>query len=105
MTRLVLVADATHGRSRRYPIADPQAMYEQADETVRSVLNKAFFTRLYVDGDKIAEPGLREPLRPAGHQLPAALTGPARAGLPPTQRHGHAGPHNQQRRTPDGVRR
>jgi len=42
-------------------LTDPQAMYEQADETVRNVLNKAFFTRLYVDGDKITGQTLREP--------------------------------------------
>ena len=39
---------------------DPQAMYERG-ETVRSILNKAFFTRLYVDGDKITGHELKEP--------------------------------------------
>jgi site-specific DNA recombinase len=42
-------------------LENPQAMYERGSETVRSILNKAFFTKLYVDGDKIAGHQLREP--------------------------------------------
>jgi len=39
----------------------PQAAYEHGDEAVRSILNKAFFTRLYVDGGKIVGHELNEP--------------------------------------------
>jgi site-specific DNA recombinase len=39
----------------------PQAMYKRGGETVRSILNKAFFTKLYVDGRKIFGQELREP--------------------------------------------
>jgi site-specific DNA recombinase len=42
-------------------LEEPQAMYERGDETVRSILNKAFFTKLYVDGHKIAGHQPREP--------------------------------------------
>jgi hypothetical protein len=40
---------------------DPRSMYERGGETVRSILNKAFFKRLYVDGDKIINHQAREP--------------------------------------------
>lgn len=36
-------------------------MYQQGNEAVRSVLNKAFFTKLYVDGRKVTEHELQEP--------------------------------------------
>ena len=42
-------------------LEDPQAMYERGNETVRSILNKAFFTKLYVDGGKVVEHLLNEP--------------------------------------------
>ena len=34
---------------------NPEAMYRRSDEAVRSILNKAFFTKLYVDGGKAAD--------------------------------------------------
>lgn len=40
---------------------NPQAAYEQGSESARAVLNKAFFTRLYIDGGKITEHQLKEP--------------------------------------------
>jgi site-specific DNA recombinase len=40
---------------------DPQAMYRRSGERVRSILNKAFFTKLYIDGRKISDHELREP--------------------------------------------
>jgi site-specific DNA recombinase len=40
---------------------DPQAMYRASDETVRSLLNRAFFTRLYIDGRKVVGHVLKEP--------------------------------------------
>jgi len=39
----------------------PQTMYRQSNETVRTILNKAFFTKLYVDGRKVTEHQLQEP--------------------------------------------
>jgi site-specific DNA recombinase len=42
-------------------LAEPQVAYERGSETIRSLLNKAFFTRLYVDGEKIAEHEFKEP--------------------------------------------
>jgi hypothetical protein len=39
----------------------PGRAYRLADEHIRAMLNKAFFTRLYVDGGKIAGHDLREP--------------------------------------------
>jgi hypothetical protein len=36
-------------------------MYQEGSETVRSILNKAFFTRLYIDGRKVTNQELREP--------------------------------------------
>jgi site-specific DNA recombinase len=42
-------------------LEDPQAMYERGNETVRSILNKAFFTKLYVDGGKVVDHLLNEP--------------------------------------------
>jgi len=42
-------------------LEDPQAMYERGNETVRSILNKAFFTKLYVDGSKVVDHLLHEP--------------------------------------------
>jgi site-specific DNA recombinase len=39
----------------------PQAAYERGDEVVRSILNKAFFARLYVDAGRIIDHELREP--------------------------------------------
>jgi len=40
---------------------DPQAAYMSGSETVRSILNKTFFTRLYVDGMKVTAQELAEP--------------------------------------------
>jgi site-specific DNA recombinase len=42
---------------------DPHAMYVRAgeNETVKSILNRAFFTRLYVDGGKVTDHELNEP--------------------------------------------
>jgi site-specific DNA recombinase len=40
---------------------DPQAMYARSGEQVRSILNKAFFTKLYIEGRKVSEQELREP--------------------------------------------
>jgi len=40
---------------------EPQRAYELANETARAIMNKAFFTRLYVDGDKITGHELHEP--------------------------------------------
>ncbi len=36
-------------------------MYRRGNETVRTILNKAFFTKLYVDGHKVTEQELQEP--------------------------------------------
>ena len=38
---------------------NPKAMYHRGDEAVRSILNKAFFTKLYVDGGKAADGYIR----------------------------------------------
>jgi site-specific DNA recombinase len=38
----------------------PQA-YEQGDEAVRSILNRAYFTRLYVDGGRVIDHEMNEP--------------------------------------------
>ncbi|MEC3976233.1 recombinase family protein [Amycolatopsis sp. H20-H5] len=40
---------------------DPHGMYQHGHEAVRSILNRAFFTRLYVDGHKVTEQVLQEP--------------------------------------------
>jgi site-specific DNA recombinase len=40
---------------------DPEPMYRRGDEVVRSLLNKTFFTRLYVDGYKVVADDRREP--------------------------------------------
>src|SRR6266511_1559866 len=40
---------------------DPAELYRQGNERVRATLNKAFFTRLYCDGQKIAGHDLAEP--------------------------------------------
>ena len=42
-------------------LAEPQRAYERGDETVRALLNKAFFVRLYVDAGKITDHQSREP--------------------------------------------
>ncbi|WP_329051190.1 recombinase family protein [Amycolatopsis sp. NBC_01488] len=42
-------------------LAQPHEAYERGNETVRAILNKVFFTKLYVDGSKITEHELREP--------------------------------------------
>jgi site-specific DNA recombinase len=39
----------------------PQAAYERGDEAVRSILNKALFTRLYVDAGRVIAHDLEEP--------------------------------------------
>ena len=41
--------------------ASPQDTYARGDETVRTLLNKAFFTKLYVDGEKITGHDFHEP--------------------------------------------
>jgi site-specific DNA recombinase len=42
---------------------DPHALYRRGNETVRDILNRAFFTKLYVDGRKarVVDHELREP--------------------------------------------
>ena len=40
---------------------DPHSMYQAGNETVRSILNRAFFTRLYIDGTRVTGQKLREP--------------------------------------------
>ena len=42
-------------------LASPQDAYTHGNEQVRSLLNKAFFTKLFVDGEKITGRELREP--------------------------------------------
>jgi site-specific DNA recombinase len=42
-------------------LEEPQRAYEQGNETVRAILNKAFFVRLYVDGGKVIEHDAQEP--------------------------------------------
>ena len=42
-------------------LEDPKAMYRRGNETVKTILNKAFFTKLYVDGRKVTEHELQEP--------------------------------------------
>lgn len=39
----------------------PERAYRHGNEVVKAMLNKAFFTKLYVDGEKITEAELREP--------------------------------------------
>jgi hypothetical protein len=36
-------------------------MYQRGGETVRAILNRAFFSRLYVDGSKVSDQVLNEP--------------------------------------------
>ena len=40
---------------------DPKGLYERGDEAVRSTLNKAFFSKLYVDGKRVSAHELKEP--------------------------------------------
>jgi hypothetical protein len=40
---------------------DPHGMYQAGNETVRSLLNRIFFPRLYIDGQKVTDHELREP--------------------------------------------
>lgn len=42
-------------------LADPAALYEGGGETVRAILNRVFFSRLYVDGSKVTDQVLNEP--------------------------------------------
>jgi hypothetical protein len=43
-------------------LENPQAMYERGSETVRSILNRAFFTKLYIDDDRrVSDHQLKEP--------------------------------------------
>lgn len=42
-------------------LESPQAAYERGDEAVRSILNKALFTRLYVDGGRVIDHEMQEP--------------------------------------------
>ena len=39
----------------------PKEAYERGNERVRALLNKAFFSKLYIDGGKITEHALKEP--------------------------------------------
>ena len=39
----------------------PAQMYAEGDEVVRSILNKAFFTRFMINGEKIMDSELKEP--------------------------------------------
>ncbi len=39
----------------------PAGMYRSGGEAVRAILNRTFFTRLYVDASKVTEAELREP--------------------------------------------
>jgi site-specific DNA recombinase len=39
----------------------PQAAYEHGDEAVRSILNRAFFNRLYVDAGRVIDHEMKEP--------------------------------------------
>lgn len=36
-------------------LTDLQVMYREGNETVRSILNRAVFTKLYIDGRKVSE--------------------------------------------------
>jgi site-specific DNA recombinase len=59
-------------------LEDPHIAYEHGNELVRATLNKAFFTRIYIDGKKIAEHELQEPfdtLLGARHEHEIAPTG------------------------------
>jgi hypothetical protein len=40
---------------------DPHSMYQAENETVCSILNQAFFLRLYIDGTKVTGHELGEP--------------------------------------------
>jgi hypothetical protein len=42
-------------------LEDPQTMYERGGEAIRSILNKAIFTKLYVDGSTVVDHQLNEP--------------------------------------------
>ncbi len=42
-------------------LEDPHALYARSGEQVRSLLNRAFFTRLWVEGEKVTGHELREP--------------------------------------------
>jgi hypothetical protein len=39
----------------------PHTLYTRGNETVRSILNRAFFTRLYIDGNRVTDQQLAEP--------------------------------------------
>jgi site-specific DNA recombinase len=39
----------------------PRAAYERGDEVVRSILNRAFFARLYVDAGRVIDHEMKEP--------------------------------------------
>lgn len=42
-------------------MAEPANAYARADETVRAIMNRTFFVRLHVDGEKVERHELREP--------------------------------------------
>lgn len=42
-------------------LANPAAMYRHGNESVRSILNRTFFTRLWVDGYRVVDHQLKEP--------------------------------------------
>lgn len=54
-----------HGRDVFYAAVDllerPQDAYSLGNETVRAILNRAFFTKLYVDGGKVIDHDTEEP--------------------------------------------
>jgi site-specific DNA recombinase len=42
-------------------MTEPANAYARADETVRAILNRAFFVRLHVEGEKVVRHELKEP--------------------------------------------
>jgi site-specific DNA recombinase len=45
---------------------NPVELYRTGDETIRAILNKAFFTKIYIDGQKIGGHQLTEPFNALG---------------------------------------
>lgn len=75
-------------------LADLQAMYQAGNETVRSILNRAIFTKLYIDGHKVSEHELSEPfdiLHEAHQRYHIQQHGhPGNPHLPPQKRRSRA---------------
>jgi hypothetical protein len=42
-------------------MTEPAAAYRRGGQTVRTIMNRAFFTRLHIDGQKVVRHELREP--------------------------------------------